>query len=95
MAHVIDLRSAVTLLGRFPALAGADLTVDRGEVVVLAGANGAGKTTVLKVCAGLLPVSDGQAVVLGCDLRAHRRAVRGRVGLLGHANALYDDLTAA
>ena len=95
MAHVIDLRSAVTLLGRFPALAGADLTVDRGEIVVLAGPNGAGKTTVLKVCAGLLAVTDGHAYVLGCDLRADRRAVRGRVGLLGHANALYDDLSAA
>jgi len=92
---VIDLRSAVTLLGRFPALAGVDLTVHRGEIVALAGPNGAGKTTLLKVCAGLLPVTDGHAVVLGHDLRVDRRAVRTSVGLLGHTNGLYEDLTAA
>jgi ABC-type multidrug transport system ATPase subunit len=40
-----------------------------------------------------LPVVDGEARVLGHDLRADRRAVRHRVGLLGHRNALYDDLT--
>ncbi len=95
MEHVIHLRSAVTLLGRFPALAGADLDVERGEIVALAGPNGAGKSTLLKVCAGLLPVTEGEAVVLGYDLRADRRAVRARVGLLGHVNGLYDDLTAA
>lgn len=93
MEHVINLRSTVTLLGRFPALAGADLVVDRGEIVLLSGPNGAGKTTVLKVCAGLLAVSEGEATVLGHDLRTDRRAVRARVGFLGHANGLYDDLT--
>ncbi len=93
MEHVIDLRSAVTLLGRFPALAGVDLSVERGEIVLLAGPNGAGKSTLLKVCAGLLAVSDGTAIVLGYDLRADRRAVRTHVGLLGHTNGLYDDLT--
>jgi heme ABC exporter ATP-binding subunit CcmA len=83
----------VALLGGFPALAGADLDVDAGEVVLLEGANGAGKSTLLRVCAGLVPVSAGEAVVLGCDLVADRRAVRRRVGLLGHASALYDDLS--
>jgi len=95
MEHVIDLRSAVTLLGRFPALAGVDLTVERGEIVLLAGPNGAGKTTLLRVCAGLLAVNDGVAIVLGHDLRVDRRAVRAHVGLLGHANGLYEDLTVA
>lgn len=89
----ITLRGAVALLGRFPALAGADLDVGRGEVVLLQGANGAGKTTLLRVCAGLLAVVEGTATVLGEDLRRDRRAVRRRVGLLGHAGGLYDDLT--
>jgi heme ABC exporter ATP-binding subunit CcmA len=74
-------------------LAGANLDVHRGEVVLLQGANGAGKTSVLRCCAGLLPIVSGRAEVLGCDLTADRRAVRRRVGLLGHATALYDDLT--
>jgi heme ABC exporter ATP-binding subunit CcmA len=92
---VIHLRSAVALLGGFPALAGADLDVDAGEVVLLRGANGAGKSTVLRACAGLAEVVSGEAVVLGCDLRSDRRGVRRRVGLLGHSTFLYDDLSVA
>jgi heme ABC exporter ATP-binding subunit CcmA len=90
---VIHLRGVVSVLGRFPALAGADLDVRRGEIVLLVGPNGAGKTSLLRVCAGLLHASSGRAVVLGHDLPAGRRDLRRRVGWLGHANALYDDLT--
>nr|MBA2607498.1 ATP-binding cassette domain-containing protein [Actinomycetota bacterium] len=90
---VVRLRSVVALLGGFPALAGADLTVDSGEAVLLRGPNGAGKSTVLRVCAGLVPVAQGEAEVLGVDLTKDRRAVRRRIALLGHAGLLYDDLT--
>jgi len=93
MEPVIRLRSVVALLGGFPALAGADLTVDRGEVVLLRGPNGAGKSTVLRVCAGLVPVARGEASVLGVDVVRDRTAVRRRVAMLGHAGFLYDDLT--
>lgn len=93
MAEAVLLRNVVALSGRFPVLAGADLAVGAGEVVLLRGANGAGKTSLLRLCAGLLPVAGGEAVVLGEDLVQDRRAVRRRVGLLGHATALYDDLT--
>lgn len=95
MESVVHLRAAVALLGRFPALAGVDLDVARGEVVLLRGPNGAGKTTLLRTCAGLLPVVSGEARVLGHDLRTDRRAVRRRVGLLGHGAGLYDELTVA
>lgn len=93
MELVVHFRAAVALLGRFPALAGADLDVAPGQIVLLRGPNGAGKTTLLRACAGLLPVVGGEAQVLGCDLRQDRRAVRRRVGLLGHRGGLYDDLT--
>lgn len=95
MEHVVRFRGAVCLLGRFPALAGVDLDVRRGEIVLLRGPNGAGKTTILRACAGLVPVVDGEASVLGVDLRTDQRAVRHRVGLLGHASGLYEDLTVA
>jgi heme ABC exporter ATP-binding subunit CcmA len=91
----VRFRSAVSLLGRFPALAGVDLDVAPGEVVLVRGPNGAGKTTLLRACAGLVGISSGEAHVLGHDLKADRRAVRRRVGLLGHAAFLYDDLTVA
>lgn len=95
MEPVIHLRGAVGLLGRFPALAGVDLTVDRGEVVLLQGPNGAGKSTLLRMCAGLLPVAAGTARVLGVDLVADPTPVRVRVGLLAHSTFLYDELTVA
>ena len=95
MEPVVHLRDAVALLGRFPALAGINLDVARGEVVLLRGPNGAGKTSVLRVCAGLVPVVRGEATVLGHDLRHDVRPVRRRVGLLGHATGLFDDLTVA
>jgi heme ABC exporter ATP-binding subunit CcmA len=93
MDQVVHLHEAVALLGRFPALTGADLDVARGEIVLVRGPNGAGKTTLLRLCAGLLPVAAGDAFVLGHDLRYDRHAVRAKVGLLGHANGLYDDLS--
>jgi len=97
MDPVVHLRGAVTLLGRFPALAGIDLDVAAGEIVLLRGPNGAGKTTLLRLCAGLLPMARGEASVLGHDLTDRRgaRALRRRVGLLGHATGLYDELTVA
>lgn len=93
MEPVVRLVDVVAVLGGFPALAGASLTVERGEILLLRGPNGAGKTSLLRLCAGLLPVERGEAEVLGCDLVVDRTAVRNRVGLLGHANGLYADLT--
>jgi heme ABC exporter ATP-binding subunit CcmA len=95
MEPVVHLAGVVAVLGGFPVLAGADLDVQRGEIVLLRGPNGAGKTSILRLCAGLLPVERGTAVVLGCDIAADRTAVRNRVGLLGHANGLYGDLSVA
>ena len=92
---VVHLHSAVSLLGRFPALAGVDLDVAAGEVVLVQGPNGAGKTTLLRACAGLVPIVEGDAVVLGYDLRHDRRSVRRHLAFLGHASALYEDLTVA
>lgn len=91
---VVHLRGVVAVLGGFPALTGVDLRVGPGEVVLLRGANGAGKTTVLKVCAGLLRVHQGSGQVLGFDL-GERRRIRRRVAMLGHATGLYDDLSVA
>jgi heme ABC exporter ATP-binding subunit CcmA len=95
MTNVVELRGVVAVLGGFPALAGVDLTVRRGEVLLLQGPNGAGKTSVLRVCAGLLPVERGGGSILGMDITAQRDAIRSRVGLLGHTNGLYLDLTVA
>ncbi len=94
MDQVIRFRSAVALAGNFPVLAGVDLDVARGDVVLVRGSNGAGKTSLLRACAGILRVVGGEAQVLGADLVRDQRAVRRRVGLLGHNSALYDEMTA-
>ena len=93
MSLVVRLRSAVCLLGRFPALAGVDLDVAPGETVLLSGGNGAGKTTLLRLLAGLIPLERGEGSVLGVDLTSDRRSHRRRVGLVGPETGCYDDLT--
>ncbi len=92
-APAVELIDVVATLGDYPALAGVDLTIARGEVVALRGPNGAGKTTILRVCAGLLGLACGRGRILGLDLDTDREAVRSRVGLIGHRNGLYGDLT--
>jgi heme ABC exporter ATP-binding subunit CcmA len=89
----ISLRDAVALSGRFPLLAGVDLEVPPGETVLLEGANGAGKTSLLRVCAGLVPLASGRVRVFGLDPVSRRTEVRRRVGLLAHSGHLYEDLT--
>ncbi len=91
--NVIEMHDAVVVYGDFPALTGITLSVRKGEILLLQGANGAGKSTLLRTCAGLTPIARGSAVVLGHDLRTERNSVRHRVGLLGHNNGLFNDLT--
>ena len=95
MQPVVHLRSAVCLLGRFPALAGVDLDVAPGEVVLLSGGNGAGKTTLLRMVAGLVAPLSGTTEVFGYDLHRDRVTHRRLLALVGHETACYDDLTVA
>ncbi len=90
---VVDFSDVVVVYNNFPALAGVSFEVASGEIVLLQGPNGAGKTTLLRACAGLLPIARGSAQVLGCDLIVERYSVRSKVGLLSHANGLFQDLT--
>jgi heme ABC exporter ATP-binding subunit CcmA len=90
---IVTLDDAVVVIGAYPALAGVTMSVRPGEIVLLRGPNGAGKTTLLRLCAGLLPLARGTGSVLGFDLGTDRHAVRANVGVLGHQNGLYLDLT--
>lgn len=94
-APIVELDGVISLIGRFPALAGVNLVVGDGEIVVLRGPNGAGKTTLLRLCAGLAPLDGGTAQVMGFDLsdRVDRRRVRRESGMLSQKTFLYDELT--
>jgi heme ABC exporter ATP-binding subunit CcmA len=93
MAPAVRVHEAVALASRFPLLSGASLEVAEGEVVHLRGPNGAGKTSLLRLLAGLIELHSGEGTVLGFDLRTDRAGLRGKVGMLGHESALYEDLT--
>lgn len=91
----VELDAIARRFGQRWVLRGVRLTVGRGEVVALLGRNGSGKTTLLRIVATLLRPTRGHGAVLGHDLVREADAVRGRVGLLGHGNPIYPDLTAA
>ena len=93
MTQAIELCGLRRDYGERPALAGVDLSLRRGESLLVLGPNGAGKTTLLRILATLLRPSGGEARVLGATLPGEAWKVRGRIGLLGHDALLYRDLS--
>lgn len=80
MSALLELQGVSAAYGAVKALHEVSLRVDPGQVVTLIGANGAGKSTCLKVITGLLPASQGQVLWLGRDLAAlpaHKRVGEG------------------
>jgi heme exporter protein A len=92
---VVELCDAVVLTDGFPLLSGVTLEFETGTLNVVTGANGAGKTSLLRLLGGLVALSSGSGIVNGVDLRTgDRRDLRRRVGWLGHEGSFYDDLSA-
>ena len=79
--------------GDFQAVKGVDITVRYGEIYGLLGANGAGKTTVIKMLCGLLTASGGTIQLAGETDNLGRSEVRSRIGYMSQKFTLYDDLT--
>lgn len=79
--------------GPLVAVEGLDLTVKRGEILCLLGANGSGKTTTIRMLCGLLTPTSGAATVAGVDVVADPDAVRRKIGYMSQKFGLYDDLT--
>ncbi|MGH9020041.1 MAG: heme ABC exporter ATP-binding protein CcmA [Acidimicrobiales bacterium] len=95
VAPAASLVDVVAVEGGFPLLAGVSLEIDPATLTVVTGANGAGKTSLLRLLAGTLALREGHAVVAGVDLATgDTRELRRRVGWLGHEGSFYDDLTA-
>jgi ABC-2 type transport system ATP-binding protein len=93
MSAVIELRGLKVLLARREILKGLDVTI-RGRTIGLLGPNGAGKTTLLHTLLGFHPVSDGNARVLGHDVRTQTRAIRSMVGYMPENDCFIGDVPA-
>lgn len=72
-----------------------DMTLNRGEILGLLGANGAGKTTFIKMLLGLLPIDEGHLSLLGKPIRSarDRRLLKSQLGYVSQHFALYDELS--
>jgi ABC-type multidrug transport system ATPase subunit len=83
----------VRRFGHFTAVNDVSFQVQRGEIFGFLGPNGSGKTTVIKMLTGLLPLTSGEAFVEGIDVRTDPEAVRQNIGYMSQRFSLYDDLT--
>jgi ABC-2 type transport system ATP-binding protein len=75
-----------------PAVVDVSFTVARGQVLGLVGPDGSGKSTILRVLAGLLSPTSGRVTVAGYDVRTRSREARRRVGYLPAGTPLYDEI---
>ena len=79
--------------GAFTAVDRIQVAVHPGEVFGLLGANGAGKTTAIRMLCGMLPPTAGRIQVAGVDMVRHARRARGQIGYVAQRFSLYGDLT--
>ena len=90
----ISLANVWKYFGDFAAVRGVSFTVRRGSILALLGRNGAGKTTVLRMMAGLLRPSKGEIRLDGQGDGNRNLRQAGAIGVVGHDEWIYDDLTA-
>jgi ABC-type multidrug transport system ATPase subunit len=89
----ISAEHLVRRFGNFTAVNDVSFRVEKGEIFGFLGPNGSGKTTVIKMLTGLLPLSGGHARVEGLDVRTDSESVRECIGYMSQNFSLYYDLT--
>src|SRR5581483_11877551 len=89
----VSAEHLVRKFGDFAAVNDVSFRIRKGEIFGFLGPNGSGKTTVIKMLTGLLPLTAGAAWVEGLDVRTDSEAVRERIGYMSQNFSLYNDLT--
>ena len=93
MATVITTDKLTKRFGQFVAASELSFTVDKGEIFGFLGANGAGKTTAMRMLCGLLKPSSGKATIAGFDVYTQTEKIKRNIGYMSQKFSLYDDLT--
>lgn len=91
---MLEARQLACVRGDRPLFRGIAFTLERGKALRVAGANGAGKTSLLRMLCGLVLPAAGDVLWQGEDIRKLREDYHRQLLYIGHASALKDDLTA-
>ncbi len=91
--YVIEAEELTKTFGSFTAVNAISFNVKKGEIFGFLGANGAGKTTAMKMLTGLLSPSSGKASVAGYDVFTQSESIKKRIGYMSQKFSLYEDLT--
>ncbi|HET7273595.1 MAG TPA: ABC transporter ATP-binding protein [Longimicrobiaceae bacterium] len=92
-AAAVEARDLTRRFGNFTAVDAISLSVARGEVFGFLGANGAGKTTAIRMLTGLLAPTSGEASVAGFDVYTETESIKCSIGYMSQKFSLYEDLT--
>ncbi|RCJ25675.1 MFS transporter [Nostoc sp. ATCC 43529] len=90
---MIEVEHLSKIYGSTPAITDVTFNVEPGEILGLLGPNGAGKTTTMRILAGYLPATNGNARIAGYDVHENSLAVRQKIGYLPETPPLYPEMT--
>ena len=91
--NAIQVENLTKMFGDFTAVNNISFQVGKGEVFGFLGANGAGKTTAMKMLIGILKPTSGSAQVAGFDVKSNAEDVKKSIGYMSQRFSLYNDLT--
>ncbi len=92
-SSIISVHNLTKTFGEFTAVNNISFEVAKGEIFGFLGANGAGKTTAMKMLIGISKPSSGKATVAGFDIANQSEMVKRNIGYMSQKFSLYDDLT--
>ena len=93
MENMISVRNLTKQFGDFKAVDNISFDVAKGEIFGFLGANGAGKTTAIRILCGLSKATSGSGTIAGCDIMSQSEVIKKNIGYMCQKFSLYEDLT--